>query len=324
MRHGSRGTWTRAYGAPDLAHRRPARGLGSAAMIPESRPEGRIERSLARSPLWQLGGRQQRKRVQRRDVLGSIARADRAPLGEPELDVLTWLTQEWFDHGCPLDGKVRFTWYALGRDLYGGGRRGWSPSGRYRELMREALDNLHAVVLTFRSVDIDEAGGTMRKLHSKVHILERIDDHEEVELLRDGEGSEAVVGALRGQSVEVIFAPWLVDRLVDKGVVLNWRTQRQLSGAGKRLWYELSARLSEFEPTGLPGETELLIEISTDFFAAMNLQAARERDNRAALTTAARRVVSVDERFRSIELVNRDRVWFLRARRVMSPPSLPG
>ena len=244
-------------------------------------------------------------------------------MGEPELDVLTWLTQEWFDHGCPLDGKVRFTWYALGRDLYGGGRRGWSPSGRYRELMREALDNLHAVVLTFRSVDIDEAGGTMRKLHSKVHILERIDDHEEVEMLRDGEGSEAVVGALRGQSVEVIFAPWLVDRLVDKGVVLNWRTQRQLSGAAKRLWYELSARLGEFEPTGLPGETELLIEISTDFFAAMNLQAARERDNRAALATAARRVVSVDERFRSIELVNRDRVWFLRARRVMSPPSLP-
>ena len=254
-------------------------------MLPESRPEGRIERSLARSPLWQLGGRQQRKRLERRDVLGSIARADRAPLGEPELDVLTWLTQEWFDHGCPLDGKVRFTWYALGRDLYGGGRRGWSPSGRYRELMREALDNLHAVVLTFRSIDIDEEGGTMRKLHSKVHILERIDDHEEVELLRDGEGSQAVVGALRGESVEVTFAPgWSSDSWTrDRSQLAHAASAR---GAAKRLWYELSARLSEFEPTGLPGETELMIEVSGDFFAAMNLQAARDRDNRSALSTA--------------------------------------
>ena len=293
-------------------------------MLPESRPEGRIERSLARSPLWQLGGRQQRKRLERRDVLGAIARADRAPLGEPELDVLTWLTQEWFDHGCPLDGKVRFTWYSLGRDLYGAGRRRWSPGGRYRELMREALDNLHAVVLTFRSVDIDEEGGTMRKLHSKVHILERIDDHEEVELLRDGEGSQAVVGALRGESVEVTFAPWLVGRLLDEGVVLSWRTQRQLSGAAKRLWYELSARLGEFEPTGLPGETQLMIEVSSDFFAAMNLQAARQRDNRSALAAAARRVVAVDQRFRSIELVKREDVHFLRARCTAGCSALPG
>jgi hypothetical protein len=290
-------------------------------MLPEPRPTGRIERSLARSPLWQLGGRQQRKRVERRDLLGAIARADRAPLGEPELDVLTWLTQEWFDHGCPRDGKVRFTWYALGRDLYGNARTGWSPSGRHRELMREALDNLHAVVLTFRSIDVCEAGDTMRRLHAKVHILERVDDHEEVELLRQGEGSDIVVGALRGQSVEVTFAPWLVDRLSAEGVVLNWRTQRQLSGAAKRLWYELSARSGEFQPTGLPGEVELMFELTGDVFAAMNLQAARERDNRAVLATAARRVLAVDGHFRSIEIVRRDDGYFLRARRSSTRPA---
>ena len=86
------------------------------------------------------------------------------------------------------------------------------------------------------------------------------------------------------------------------------------SGAAKRLWYELSARLGEFVPTGLPGETELMIEVSGDFFAAMNLQAARDRDNRAALAAAARRVVAVDDRFRSIDLVKRDGAHFLRAR----------
>ena len=291
-----------------------------------SRAQGRIERSLARSPLWQLGGRQQRKRLERRDVLGSIARADRAPLGEPELDVLTWLTQEWFEHGSPADGKVRFTWYALGRDLYAPGRRGWSPSGRHRQVMREALDNLHAVVLTFRSIDIEDDAGRMRKLHSKVHILERIDDHEEVELLRVGEGDRAIVGALRGQSVEVTFAPWLVERLLEEGLVLSWRTQRQLSGASKRLWYELSARLGEFVTTGLPGETELVVEVTHDFFAAMNLQAARDRDNRAALAAAAKRVLAVDDRFRSIELVKRGARYFLRARRAprAEAQTLPG
>jgi len=280
-----------------------------------SRATGRIERNLARSPVWQLGGRQQRKRVQRRDLLGSIARADRAPLGEPELDVLTWLTQEWFEHGSPLDGKVRFTWYALGRDLYSDGRPGWSPSGRYRELMREALDNLHAVVLTFRSIEIDDDGGTMRKLHSKVHILERVDDHEEIALLRQGDGNGSALGALRGESVEVTFAPWLVERLLDEGVVLDWRIQRRLSGAAKRLWYELSARLGEFVETGLPGETELVIEVTPDLFGAMNLQASRARDNRAALAAAAKRVVAVDERFRSVELVKKGARYFLRARR---------
>ena len=98
------------------------------------------------------------------------------------------------------------------------------------------------------------------------------------------------------------------------GVVLSWRTQRQLSGAAKRLWYELSARLSEFEPTGLPGETELTIEVSSDFFAALNLQAARDQRQPSALAAAARRVVAVDERFRSVELVKRDGVHLLRAR----------
>jgi len=161
----------------------------------------------------------------------------------------------------------------------------------------------------------------MRRLHAKVHILERVDDHEEVELLRQGEGSDVVVGALRGQSVEVTFAPWLVDRLSAEGVVLNWRMQRQLSGAAKRLWYELSARLGEFQPTGLPSEVELMIELTGDVFAAMNLQAARERDNRAVLAAAARRVLAVDRHFRSIEIVKRDNGYFLRARRTSARPA---
>ena len=287
------------------------------------RETGRIEENLARSPLWQLGGRQQRKSVQRRDVLGAIARADRAPLGEPELDVLTWLTQEWFEHGQPLSGKVRFTWYALGRDLYSSGRPGWEPSGRHRALMREALDNLHAVVLTFRAIEIDDGASTMRRMHAKVHILERVDDHEEIELLRQGDGNQVAIGALRGGSVEITFAPWLVERLAGEGLVLDWRTQRRLSGAAKRLWYELTARGNEFQPTLFAGERELTIELTDDFYAAMNLQAARERDNRAALVAAAKRVVALDPAFRAIDVIQTDGRYELRTRKASPTPTVP-
>jgi hypothetical protein len=36
-------------------------------------------------------------------------------------------------------------------------------------------------------------------------------------------------------------------------VVLDWRTQCTLSGAVKRLWYQLSALAPEFEPTAFLG-----------------------------------------------------------------------
>ena len=105
----------------------------------------------------------------------------------------------------------------------------------------------------------------MRRMHAKVHILERVDDHEEIELLRQGNGNQVAVGALRGESVEITFAPWLVERLAGEGLVLDWRTQRRLSGAAKRLWYELTARASEFQPTLFAGERGLTIELSDDF-----------------------------------------------------------
>jgi hypothetical protein len=61
------------------------------------------------------------------------------------------------------------------------GRAGWAPCGRYRELMREAIDNLHAVVVTLRSVNV-LSGERERTLRSKVHILEAVVDHEQVQL----------------------------------------------------------------------------------------------------------------------------------------------
>ena len=234
---------------------------------------------------------------------------------------MTWITQEWFDQGSSIDGRVRFTFYVLGTDLYGGGRSGWTPSGRYRELMREAIDNLHAVVVTLRSINV-LTGERERTLRSKVHILEAVVDHEQVQLFRDeGASNAATVGALRGDTVEVKIADWLVCQLLSGPVVLDWRTQRKLAGAAKRLWYELSARAGDFTSSPFPGQFELVVPLTVEFYAAMNLQAARERDNRAALAAAANRVVAADAAYLTIDIVRGADGYLLRAVRCDDGPS---
>jgi len=297
--------------------------------LPERRT-GMIDRDLAIQPFWQLGPQALRKRIQRRDLFGAIARADGAPLAEPELDALSWIIDEWHQQGSPVGGVIRFTWYALGCDLYGTGRPSWSPSGRHRELMTEAIDHLHQVVITLRSINVND-GDTERTLRSKVHILETVVDHklvgtyreavdntkdidddaeqrakalEERQRLRRDHGP--ALGRLRSDSVEVTIAPWLVRQLLTGTVVLDWRTQRKLGGAAKRLWYQLSALAPEFEATAFPDVVALTIALDGDFYAAMHLQAERERDNRSALAAAARRVLAADPVYRSIEVVRID------------------
>jgi len=295
--------------------------------LPERRT-GMIDRDLAIQPFWQLGPQPLRKRIQRRDLFGAIAKADGAPLAEPELDVLSWIIDEWHEQGAPVDGRLRFTWYALGCDLYGRARGGWSPSGRHRELMREAIDHLHQVVVTLRSINVND-GDTERTLRSKVHILETVVDHYDVTRYRDDaelarldapaprsepqpDGPDAArqhaaaLGRLRRDSVEVTIAPWLVRQLMTGAVVFDWRTQRKLSGAAKRLWYQLSALAPEFEPTAFPGEAALMIVLDGDFYAAMHLQAARERDNRAALAAAAKRIVDADSSYITVDVARHD------------------
>ena len=329
-----------------------------------------IDRDLAIQPFWQLGPQQSRKRIQRRDLFGAIAKAQGAPLAEPELDSLSWIIDEWHQLGSPVDGRIRFTLYAMGCDLYAGGRASWSPSGRHRELMKEAIDHLHEVVITLRSINVHD-GDTERTLRSKVHILETVVDHELVGSFRDeldelenvekdvgaGRGDRRAgdtaaltkeeqrretaraeraaaaaeirkkhapaLGRLRTDSVEVTIAPWLVRQLLTGTVVLDWRTQRKLGGAAKRLWYQLSALAPEFEPTPFSENVvALTIPLDGDFYAAMHLQAERERDNRSALAAAARRIVAADASYTSIDVLRvEDGTYVLRAMRRLRTPA---
>jgi hypothetical protein len=257
-----------------------------------------IEGNLALFPGWQVGTQTHQKRIARRDLLGAIARAERAPLGELELDALTWLTQEWFDQGSPTTGVIQFTWYRLGHDLYG------CDGGRQRALMQEAVDNLAAALITLRCIGVI-SGTRDVTLRSKVHILEAIEDHEDVLLIRDGDRDAASAGWLRGDTVKVKLADWLVAQLLDGLIVLDWQIQRRLGGAAKRLWYYLAARAADFAQE-VGGQLERLdVEVDGDFYAALSLQASRERDNRAALARAGARIVATDPAYRAIEVVRR-------------------
>lgn len=267
--------------------------------VQHTRRTGMIEGNLALFPGWQLGTKTQQKRVARRDLLGAIARAERAPLGELELDALTWLTQEWYEQGSSADGVIRFTWYRLGHDLYG------RPiGGRERELIQEAVDNLAAALVTLRCIGVI-SGTRDVTLRSKVHILEAIEDREDVLLIRDGERGVGSAGWLRDDTVKVKLADWLVEQLLDGLIVLDWPTQRQLRGAAKRLWYYLAARAGDFTAAAIADEERLVIDIDADFYASLSLQAARERDNRLALARAGTRIVAVDCAYRSIDVARR-------------------
>lgn len=262
-----------------------------------ARRTGMIESNLALFPGWQLGTKTQQKRIARRDLLGAIARAERAPLGELELDALTWLTQEWYDQGSPINGVIQFTWYRLGLDLYR-----CEPGGRQRALIQEAVDNLAAALITLRCIDV-LSGTRDATLRSKVHILEAIVDHEDVLLIRDGERGEGTAGWMRDDTVKVKLADWLVEQLLDGLVVLDWTTQRRLRGAAKRLWYYLAARASDFITDVSGDEERLVVDVDEDFYASLSLQAARERDNRVALARAGARIVDVDAAYRSVEVI---------------------
>jgi len=263
-----------------------------------ARRTGMIESNLALFPGWQVGVQTRQKRIARRDLLGAIARAERASLGELELDALTWLTQEWFDQGSPGEGVIQFTWYRLGQDLYDR-----EPGGRERGLMQEAIDNLAAALITLRCLDV-LSGDRSATLRSKVHILEAVVDHEDVLSIRDGDLEPGRVGWLRDDTVKVKLADWLISQLLDGLIVLDWQTQRQLGGAAKRLWYYLAARAADFVASGIDNDERLTIDVDADFYASLNLQAARERDNRSALARAGARIAAADRAYRSIE-VNR-------------------
>ena len=262
---------------------------------------GMLERNLALFPGWQLTGQQQHVTIERRDWLGAIASVERATLGEVELDVLSWVTAQWWEQGAPRDGIVRFTWYALACALWSPGP-GWDPGGRERRMLQDAVDNLMGAVVTLSGYSV-HTGATSPALFSNVHILRSVVGTRRRASADAGVDVDAAHdGALRTDTVELRLEDWLVAQLLgDSVALLDWRLQRELTGLAKRLWCYLAGRGPDFTATSaFPGEEVLTIALSEDVYAGWSLNSARERNNRARVITAAARIVEADPRYVTI------------------------
>jgi hypothetical protein len=244
---------------------------------------GYLERSLAGSPVWQMGARNLEAHVARRDprLLDFLANAKNAPLGELEFDVLTWIITRWYQVGRPSDGRLVATLGELAYGLYGQ-RQGGMQYG----LLREALDRLFNVSLDLTVLTIEN--GDERWLASKRRrIIQELSIHEPLP------GSTHRLAS----TLEIRLGTWLVDQLDAHTVAaIAWQVLRGLSGIAKRLAIYLAAHTADFVP--ITAHTErFTVGLSDQLYEEFGITAARERDRRASIARAAARIAAQDPRY---------------------------
>jgi Replication initiator protein A len=262
---------------------------------------GYLERSLAASPVWQMGARTLEPHVIRRDprLLDFLANAKNAPLGELEFDVLTWVITRWYQAGRPSDGRLVAT---LGEITYGlyGRREGGMQYG----LLREALDRLFNVSLDLTVLTIEN--GNERWLASKRRRI-----------IQELSIQEPLSGGKRKSSstLEIRLGTWLVDQLDAQTVAaIAWQVLRGLSGIAKRLAIYLAAHAADFVP--ITQHTErFTVELTERLYEEFGITAARERDRRASIARAAARIGEQDPRYTRLLVERVDGTYVLRAER---------
>lgn len=258
------------------------------ALSDGDRTYGMLERNLALSPLWQIGRKaQERDELEREDLLGELATLKHGKLGEAEMDVLTWLIGEWWQQGAARTGVVTFTWYRLGRALFGK-----EPSGRHRALMVEAIDNLNSSIITLPGYDVVQ-GAFNPELASETNIVRHLSRPRH----RSRRPKHAIDGGSRDGTISLVLEKWIVDQLLgDFGVALDWQVQRALGGLAKRLWAFLAAH-GDFEPGAWPGEKQLVLEVTPGLLRTLDITAERPSKARARLASAGERIQRVDLRY---------------------------
>jgi hypothetical protein len=262
---------------------------------------GYLERSLASSPVWQMGARSLERRIVRRDprLLDFLANAKNAPLGELEFDVLTWAITRWYQAGRPADGRLVATLGEVAYALYGG-RHG----GMQYALLREALDRLYNVSLDLTVLTIDE--GNEKWLASRRRrIIQELSIHEP---LTDGT-------TRAGSTLEIRLGSWLVDQLDAQTVAaIAWQVLRGLSGIAKRLAIYLAAHSADFEPVTQHTE-RFTVRLTEELYEEFGITAARERDRRASIARAAARILEKDARYTRLLVDQLAGAFVLRAER---------
>jgi hypothetical protein len=287
----------------DLIDSRPIRGLRpdpSLALQPLPRRQASLETNLCRKGMWHIGPLQLALPIDGSDTLG-LLRVAGPPLTLFDLDTFAWLTERWREVDRDQKGRVAFTLYEFGRDLYGR-----EPGGEEHRIMRESLNRLQDAMFELEGYAASAAqmgrlespteGGRIRLLGS-------------VRWSTKG-GRERHVAYLDGFIVEQLEAGYLT--------YLDWRILRGLEGLAKRLWVYLESQT--FKRSDI-GEGAVALQLAPPMLQALGVTTKHQPHARRLIARAGERITAADKSFVGFELrrpYRRGGTWALVARRQLT------
>ena len=250
--------------------------------------------------MWHIGPLQLALPIDGSDTLG-LLRVAGPPLTLFDLDTFAWLTERWREVDRDQKGRVAFTLYEFGRDLYG-----CEPSGEERRMMRESLNRLQDAMFELEGYAASAAqmgrlessteGGRIRLLGS-------------VRWSTKG-GRERHVAYLDGFIVEQLEAGYLT--------YLDWRILRGLEGLAKRLWVYLESQT--FKRSDI-GEGAVALQLAPPMLQALGVTTKHQPHARRLIARAGERIAAADKSFVGFELrrpYRRGGTWALVARRQLT------
>ena len=193
----------------------PIRGLRpdpSLALTPLPRRQASLETNLCRKGVWHVGPLQLALPIDGSDTLG-LLRIAGPPLTLFDLDTFAWLTERWREGNRDPKGRVDFTLYALGQDLYGR-----DIGGEQRSDVRASLHRLY------------EADSQLEGYRASAAMTGRLEHPAErgrVRLLSGLHWSEEAPS----EQHRAYIGPFIVEQL-EAGYLtyLDWRILRALEG----------------------------------------------------------------------------------------------
>ena len=261
------------------------------------RRQASLETNLARKGVWHIGPLQLALPIDGRDTLG-LLRVSGPPLTLYDLDTFAWLTECWRESDRDAAGRVDFTLYNLGRDLYGR-----EPDGKERRLIRASLRRLSRAEFELEGYDAAAAA------------VGQLDNPSE-------EGWIRLVGSVRwsrrdgGERHVAYLDGWIVEQLQAGYLTyLDWRVLRSLEGLAKLLWVYLESQ--SFKRSGV-GEGSVRIWLAPPMLQALGMSDKHAPQARRTLVRAAERISAADRSFVGFELhkpPRRGGTWALVARR---------
>ena len=280
---------------PPLRGLRPDTGAGlTVARLP--RRQASLETNLCRKGVWHAGPLQLALPLDGEDTLG-LLRVAGPPLTLFDLDTFAWLTERWREGERDTKGRIDFTLYELGRDLYGR-----KPGGEQRQDMRASLDRLYEADFELEGYRASAAG---------VGRLEHPTERGRIRLLGGLRWSERV----SAERHVAYLGPFITEQL-EAGYLtyLDWRVLRALEGLAKRLWVYLESQ--SFKRSGV-GEGSVKLWLAPPMWHALGITTKHAPHARRLLARAGGRIAAVDRSF-SFELARprrRGGTWALIARR---------